>query len=367
MDRKTTQNIMQLASWQPQQSADPWSFLTSYWGEWGNPTGMESMAWQWELLSNKNDWQILWSQSNKTDQKIQAHEEKLNSMLTWDEVVDSVIQTPQANWDAYQVAVANLNPDLKSANKKYQSTLNNLNVLQNERVNLSQASQIMMDAYRNAIRSTEDAAQNMMYANAANAAIQAGGAISATPWLASNPMAAAQTRMSAQNQAMLQNAQIRWNADQNIWNIYNSMAQMPSQLANIYQINNWVEQQWQQLAQQEALNNAQANYYNAQAQAAARQGSYSGWSWSYSGWSGTTSKWTGTTSGDWTSNWWDASLDYILSKYEVIKPDSSSSVYQLKDKSTWKVLSTEEAFWVNEKEFKNQVDLEELYLKQKWA
>ena len=56
----------------------------------------------------------------------------MDAELTGDEAVDSVITTPQDSRSPYQIAVANLNPDLKSKNKKYQSALNARNILENE-------------------------------------------------------------------------------------------------------------------------------------------------------------------------------------------------------------------------------------------
>jgi cell shape-determining protein MreC len=50
--------------------------------------------------------------------------------------VDAVVTTPQSQWTAYQIAVANLNPELKQRNKRYQTALNSLNILENEKVNL---------------------------------------------------------------------------------------------------------------------------------------------------------------------------------------------------------------------------------------
>ena len=214
---------------------------------WGN----------WQLISGRDDHEIVGGQVSKQDKKIQNYQNKMNSYLTDDEAANSIITTPQSQWDAYQIATANLNPDLKTRNKKYQSALNDINVLENEKVNLAQAGEMMMNAYRDAINSTQNAADNMMYANSANAAIQAWGAISGTPGLASNPAAAAQTRMSAQNMATLQNAQIQSNADQNIGNIYGQMANIPQVLSGIWAQNantdlqkEQLDLQRQQLAQQ---------------------------------------------------------------------------------------------------------------------
>lgn len=229
-----------------------------------------------ELLSNQWDWEVITSQMNKQDKKIENQNNKLNSYLTWDDAIDSVITTPQSQRDPYQIAVANLNPDLKNANKKYHSTLNNLNVLQNERMNLWQASQIMMDAYRNALNNTESAAQNMMWANSMFSDIQSSWAISWMWGLATNPAAAAQTRLSAMNQAAAQNMQIRSNADQNIANIYSNMAQMPSQLASIYQTYAGVDAQNRQLDQQQQQLAQQASQLSRQ--------SSGGWSSYGSGW-----------------------------------------------------------------------------------
>ena len=189
----------------------------------------------------------------------------MDSELTWDKAIDSVITTPQSQWSPYQIAVANLNPDLKAKNKKYQSAFDALSVLENERVNLWQAWQIMMNAYKEAIDRTEEAAERQMNANAAAAAIQAWWIISWSAWLATNPAAAAQQRIAAQNQASVQNAQVRSNADQNIANIYNNVAQAPATLASMASNNAQIDANNLQAEANANLANAQANYYNKQA------------------------------------------------------------------------------------------------------
>jgi len=195
----------------------------------------------------------------------------MDNELTWDKDVDAVVTTPQSQWTAYQIAVANLNPELKQRNKRYQSALNSLNILENEKVNLWQAGQIMMNAYKEAMSRTDEAAENQMMANSANANIQAWWAISWLWGLATNPWAAAQTRLAAQNQASTQNAQVRSNADQNIANLYNSAAQVPATLASMSQINEGINANNRQLDLQESqaeannnLANAQAEYYRKQ-------------------------------------------------------------------------------------------------------
>ena len=202
----------------------------------------------------------------------------MNNELTWDKDIDAVVTTPQSQWTAYQIAVANLNPELKQRNKRYQSALNSLNILNNEKVNLWEAGQIMMNAYKEAMNRTEDAAQNQMMANSANANIQAWWAISWLWGLAINPGAAAQQRIAMQNQAAAQNAQVRSNADQNIANIYNNAAQIPATIwslsqtnAGIDQANAQIEANNRQLDIQEKqaeasnnLTNAQADYYRNQ-------------------------------------------------------------------------------------------------------
>lgn len=201
---------------------------------------------------------------NKQDKKIASQNEKMNSELTWDEAVDSVITTPQSQWSPYQIAVANLNPDLKSKNKKYQSALNARNVLENERVNLWQAWELMMNAYREAINYTKDASQKMMNANAANAALQAWSMVSWSAWLSTNPAAAAQTRLAAQNQVLAQNMQIRSNADQNLANLYWKAADIPATMASIWATNAQSEANTLQAKANANLANAQAGYYNRQ-------------------------------------------------------------------------------------------------------
>ena len=196
----------------------------------------------------------------------------MNNELTWDKDVDAVVTTPQSQWTAYQIAVANLNPELKQRNKRYQTALNSLNILENEKVNLWQAGQIMMDAYKEAMSRTDEAAENQMMANSANANIQAWWAISWLWGLATNPWAAAQTRLAAQNQAAAQNATVRSNADQNIANLYSNAAQVPATLASMSSTNAQIDANNRQLDLQESqaeannkLAEAQANYYNNQA------------------------------------------------------------------------------------------------------
>jgi len=244
---------------------------------------------------------------SKQDKKIATQDEKMNAELTWDKAVDSVITTPQSQWSPYQIAVANLNPDLKSKNKRYQNALNTKSVLENERVNLWQAWELMMNAYKEAINRTEKAAQWMINANAAAAALQSWAAVSWSAWLATNPAAAAQTRASLENSINAQNMQIRSNADQNIANMYNNMAQVPATLTSMASNNAQIDSNTMQTAANANLANAQANYYNRQA---ASSGSY--WWWT---------KWSSTSSWWWSWSW------------TTINPQN----YKLVQKEDWKI------------------------------
>lgn len=232
----------------------------------------------------------------------------MNSELTWDKAVDSVITTPQSEWSPYQIAVANLNPDLKSKNKRYQNALNTKSILENERVNLWQAWELMMNAYRNAIDQTEQAAQWMMAANWANAAIQSWAMISWSWGLSTNPAVAAATRLAAQNQANVQNMQIRSNADQNIANVYSNMAQVPATLSSIASNNAQMDDNAITTMANANLANAQAEYYRKQ--------------WTSTWW------WTSSkkSSSWWSSEWSEESdaidpNDYIMS-WEPWNPDN---------------------------------------------
>lgn len=230
---------------------------------------------------------------NKQDKKIASARAKMDRELTWDDAVDSIITTPQAQRTPYQIATANLNPELKSRNKRYQSAFNNVNILENERVNLWQAWELMMNAYRDAMQNTQDAAERMMNANSAQAAIQAWWAISWSAWLSTNPAAAAQTRIAAQNQANIQNMQIRSNADQNIANLASWIASIPSNLASISSNNAQIDSNKLQAEANANLANAQAWYYNRQ---------WTATSW----WSRTYSQWE-------SSNWWQSEDEWELS------------------------------------------------------
>ena len=126
-----------------------------------------------QLVKNQSHDQLVQKESNKQEAKLQSARSKLDKELTGDKDADTVVTTPQSQWTPFQIAVANLNPELKQRNKRYQSALNNLNILENEKVNLQQAGQLMMDMYKESINRTEDAAERQMAANSANAAIQA--------------------------------------------------------------------------------------------------------------------------------------------------------------------------------------------------
>lgn len=284
-----------------------------------------------KLLWSQSDQQVVQSQLSKQDKKIATQDEKMNAELTWDKAVDSVITTPQSEWTPYQIAVANLNPDLKSKNKKYQTALNTKSVLENERVNLWQAWELMMNAYRNAIDYADNAAREMMNANSANAALQAWAMTSWSAWLATNPAAAAQTRLAAQNQATIQNMQIRSNADQNIANIYNNIAQMPWTLSSIAANNNQADLNAIQTAANANLANAQATYYG-------RQWSSTWWSTKSSG---SSKSWWSTTSSSWINlddylieDLWDSKFQVLDKEWNVVNdPDIVDAVKKYVDEA----------------------------------
>lgn len=214
-----------------------------------------------QLVRDQSHQQIAQKTMDKTDKKILWAKEKMNNELTGDKDADTVVTTPQSQWTPFQIAVANLNPELKQRNKRYQSALNNLNILENEKVNVWQAGQLMMNAYKEAIQKAEDAANRQMLANSVAADIQAWWAISWMAWLATNPAAAAIARTSAQNQAAIQNAQVRSNTDQNIAGIYSNMAQVPSTMANMSATNAQIDSNAAQTEANANLSNAQAEYY----------------------------------------------------------------------------------------------------------
>lgn len=238
-------------------------------------------AWK-SLIWQQDDQQILENASSKQEKKIAWAQAKMDAELTWDTAIDSVITTPQSQWSPYQIAVANLNPDLKSKNKKYQSAFNAKSILENERVNLWQAGELMMNAYRDAIDRTQAAAERQMAANSAQYAIQAWWAIAWNAGLATNPNSAAAARISAMNQANINNMQVRSNADQNLASIYNSLAQVPVNMASISSNNAQIDNNAAQIEANNNLANAQANYYNAQASAAWRTYSSSSSKWATS-------------------------------------------------------------------------------------
>lgn len=218
-----------------------WNEAKSVKENWQNNSS--SLSNNVTLLQDKDDSTVVNKEIAKQDDKIAKEQEKANSYLTDNDVVNSVITTSQAERTPYQQAIANLNPDLKGLNTKYMNSINKIWTLENEKVNLAEARQIMQQAYQAAINNTNKAAERMMWANMANANIQAWAAVSASRWLSTNPAAAAATRMSAQNQAAIQNASVRSQADQNIANMYSNMANIPQSLASIAQANSSIAAQ----------------------------------------------------------------------------------------------------------------------------
>ena len=176
---------------------------------------------------------VIHNAQDKQSKSIQTQRDKMQWMLTGNETVDSVISTPQEQWSPYQIAVANLNPDLKKRSRDYQTAARKMSVLENEKVNLDKANEFMQEAYNSAIEKIENSRDGTTAANSANAQIQAGGAISGLGSLATNPAAAAQTRLSAQNTANAQNMQIAANTDSAIGSISTQKAQVPTALSSI--------------------------------------------------------------------------------------------------------------------------------------
>lgn len=160
------------------------------------------------------------NQANSSVQKsISKYDAVMQGLLTGDKAIDSLIRTPESQWSPYQIAVANLNKDLRDRNKKFQQANDKKLVLENQQANIASAGQIMMEAYRDAMNKTDASADKQMNANTLNANIQAGSAISGSGGLSNNPAAAAQTRLTAQNQANAQNMQIAANRDTTLANL----------------------------------------------------------------------------------------------------------------------------------------------------
>lgn len=171
------------------------------------------------LTQHQTGEQIVNQASNSVQKNISKYDAAMQSLLTGDKAIDSLIRTPESQWSPYQIAVANLNKDLRDRNKKFQQANNKKLVLENEQANIASAGQIMMAAYRDAMNKSEASAEKQMNANTLNANIQAGSAISGSGGLSNNPAAAAQTRLTAQNQANAQNMQIAANRDTTLANL----------------------------------------------------------------------------------------------------------------------------------------------------
>ena len=186
-----------------------------------------------QSLKNQPVSGVIHNAQDKQSKSIQTQRDKMQGMLTGNKTVDSVITTPQEQWSPYQIAVANLNPDLKKKSRDYQTASRKMNVLENEKVNLDKANEFMQEAYNSAIQKMENSRDGIMAANSANAQIQAGGAISGLGSLATNPAAAAQTRLSAQNTANAQNMQVSANTDSAIGSISAQKAQIPTALSSM--------------------------------------------------------------------------------------------------------------------------------------
>ena len=279
----------------------------------------QSSMWSSQFISDYNDTGYFDNEIAKQDQKINELQWQSKTYLTWNSVADSVITTPQSQWSSEQQAVAQLNPQLKQLNAWYLNNIAKIQSLQNEKVSLAEARQMMEDAYQKAINATNKSANDMMAANMANANIQAGWAISSSRWLSTNPAAAAATRMSAQNQAAIQNASVRSQANQNLANIYGNMANMPSVLSSIASSNTnadiaRLQAEWQALANYKDLTttNQSSNWWY----------SYSSW---WSNWWGWSSWWWG---GWWWSNYTYWTIDEYLDWYDKLT-DNQKKYYDI--------------------------------------
>lgn len=171
------------------------------------------------LTQHQTGEQIVNQANNSVQKSISKYDATMQSLLTGDKAIDALIRTPESQWSPYQIAVANLNKDLRDRNKKFQQANDKKLVLENQQANIASAGQIMMAAYRDAMNKSEASAEKQMNANTLNANIQAGSAISGSGGLSNNPAAAAQTRLTAQNQANAQNMQIAANRDATLANL----------------------------------------------------------------------------------------------------------------------------------------------------
>lgn len=65
------------------------------------------------MLSRQTNEQVVGQASKNTQKNIEKQTSTMNSLLTGDKAVDAVITTPESQWTPYQIAVANLNGDLR--------------------------------------------------------------------------------------------------------------------------------------------------------------------------------------------------------------------------------------------------------------
>ena len=277
----------------------------------------QSSMWGSQFVSDYNDTWYFDNRINQQDKRINELQWQANSYLTGNSSTDSIITTPQTQRSYEQQTIAQMNPDLKKLNAWYLDSIAKIQNLQNEKVSLAEAKQMMQDAYQKAIDSTNKSANWMMAANMANANIQAGWAISSSRWLSTNPAAAAATRMSAQNQAAIQNATIRSQADQNLANVYGSMANMPSVLSSIATNNTNAD-----IARLQAEWQALSNYKDLTTQNSSWWYSYSWWGssgWGSSGWS--SSKWGN-------PGWDDYKSIFNLDYYKSLNDKEKSNLFK---------------------------------------
>jgi hypothetical protein len=217
------------------------------------------------LTQHQTGEQIVNQANNSVQKSISKYDATMQSLLTGDKAIDALIRTPESQWSPYQIAVANLNKDLRDRNKKFQQANDKKLVLENQQANIASAGQIMMAAYRDAMNKSEASAEKQMNANTLNANIQAGSAISGSGGLSNNPAAAAQTRLTAHNQANAQNMQIAANRDATLANLTAQGANAELQAA----------QAQKQMELQEKQINANIDNANKQLANAAARSQYS--------------------------------------------------------------------------------------------
>jgi len=112
------------------------------------------------------------------------------------EIAANYIKKPSSTHDEYDIMLGRLNPDLKKKSDRYDQNLMQKSILENEKVNLSKAEELLHSAVNKQVGAANTIADESLKANAMNKALAQWGAM----WIAGKSWATAGQMSAVQNE-----------------------------------------------------------------------------------------------------------------------------------------------------------------------